>query len=136
MKKEYSLQHFKSIRMQQFFCHFQKCMENLKYHLFTQSIHCTIWPLCFTSAYEVNSFFFCPEVDKQCYKLHENQVQTAMKILSQVCAIADQDHRCLDLGRFTQVGLLIIVPPSDVLYQQTLERLYSSGKYTSHCLVD
>ncbi|PIK48196.1 putative GREB1-like protein isoform X2 [Apostichopus japonicus] len=38
----------------------------------------------------------------------------------------DQDHRCLDLGRFTQVGLLIIVPPSDVLYQQTLERLYSS----------
>ncbi|XP_041483730.1 GREB1-like protein isoform X2 [Lytechinus variegatus] len=61
------------------------------------------------------------------FTLHQAQITAAMKILSQVCTIADSDQMALDLGRFIQVHLLIIVPPSKALYSQTLTRLVQSN---------
>ncbi|XP_077991661.1 GREB1-like protein [Glandiceps talaboti] len=61
------------------------------------------------------------------FKLHPVQIAVAMKVLSQVCAIADSDQLALDLGRFSKVDLLIITAPSLVLHHQTLERLAQSG---------
>nr|XP_054772860.1 GREB1-like protein [Lytechinus pictus] len=61
------------------------------------------------------------------FTLHQAQITAAMKILSQVCTIADSDQIALDLGRFIQVHLLIIVPPSKALYSQTLTRLVQSN---------
>ncbi|XP_033645138.1 GREB1-like protein isoform X1 [Asterias rubens] len=61
------------------------------------------------------------------FKLHPLQISTAMKILSQVCAIADSDQMALDLGRFIKVDLLFIVPPSSMLFQQTVTRLIESN---------
>ncbi|XP_070556492.1 GREB1-like protein [Ptychodera flava] len=61
------------------------------------------------------------------FKLHPVQIAVAMKILSQVCAIADSDQMALDLGRFSKVDLMIITAPSLVARQQTVERLAQSG---------
>ncbi|XP_072169891.1 GREB1-like protein [Diadema setosum] len=61
------------------------------------------------------------------FTLHPAQITAAMKILSQVCTIADSDQMALDLGRFIQVHLLIVVPPSKALYCQTLSRLIQSN---------
>ncbi|XP_033120964.1 GREB1-like protein [Anneissia japonica] len=55
------------------------------------------------------------------------QIAVAMRILSQVCAIADSDHLALDLGRFTQVELHVILPASNVLYHQVIRNLVQSN---------
>ncbi|XP_078613198.1 GREB1-like protein isoform X2 [Branchiostoma floridae x Branchiostoma japonicum] len=60
-------------------------------------------------------------------ELHPVQIAVAMKILSQVCAIADSGTQSLDLGRFSKVDILVMVPPSNILYNQTVERLKQSG---------
>lgn len=55
------------------------------------------------------------------------QLAVARKLLSHVCAIADSSTQNLDLGSFDRVGFLILVPPSEVTFQQTVLHLWSSG---------
>lgn len=52
----------------------------------------------------------------------------ARKLLSHVCAIADSSTQNLDLGSFDRVSFLILVPPSEVTFQQTVLHLWSSGE--------
>ncbi|CAM9434348.1 unnamed protein product [Lampetra fluviatilis] len=61
------------------------------------------------------------------FRLHPAQFWVARKLLSQVCAIADAATQHLDLGRFGRVHFLLLIPPSESLYRQTLERLNQSG---------
>ncbi|XP_077867862.1 GREB1-like protein [Saccoglossus kowalevskii] len=77
----------------------------------------------------VNNIKLLPVTDKtqEAFKLHPVQIAVAMKILSQVCAIADSDQLALDLGRFSKVDLIIITPPSLVVYHQSIDRLAQSG---------
>lgn len=56
------------------------------------------------------------------------QLAVARKLLSHVCAIADSSTQNLDLGSFDRVSFLILVPPSEVTFQQTVLHLWSSGK--------
>lgn len=55
------------------------------------------------------------------------QLAVARKLLSHVCAIADSSTQNLDLGSFDRVSFLILVPPSEVTFQQTALHLWSSG---------
>ncbi|KAF3832454.1 hypothetical protein F7725_026119 [Dissostichus mawsoni] len=55
------------------------------------------------------------------------QLAVARKLLSHVCAIADSSTQNLDLGSFDRVSFLILVPPSEVTFQQTVFHLWSSG---------
>uniref|UniRef100_A0A8C4IM31 Growth regulating estrogen receptor binding 1 n=1 Tax=Dicentrarchus labrax TaxID=13489 RepID=A0A8C4IM31_DICLA len=55
------------------------------------------------------------------------QLAVARKLLSHVCAIADSSTQNLDLGSFDRVSFLILVPPSEVTFQQTVLHLCSSG---------
>uniref|UniRef100_H2RJI2 Growth regulating estrogen receptor binding 1 n=1 Tax=Takifugu rubripes TaxID=31033 RepID=H2RJI2_TAKRU len=55
------------------------------------------------------------------------QLAVARKLLSHVCAIADSSTQNLDLGSFDRVSFLILVPPSEVTFQQTVLHLWSSG---------
>uniref|UniRef100_A0A3Q2GIE7 Growth regulating estrogen receptor binding 1 n=1 Tax=Cyprinodon variegatus TaxID=28743 RepID=A0A3Q2GIE7_CYPVA len=55
------------------------------------------------------------------------QLAVARKLLSHVCAIADSSTQNLDLGSFNRVSFLILVPPSEVSFQQTVLHLWSSG---------
>uniref|UniRef100_A0A669EM04 Growth regulating estrogen receptor binding 1 n=1 Tax=Oreochromis niloticus TaxID=8128 RepID=A0A669EM04_ORENI len=55
------------------------------------------------------------------------QLAVARKLLSHVCAIADSSTQNLDLGSFDRVSFLILVPPSEVTFQQTILHLWSSG---------
>uniref|UniRef100_A0A8P4KDX6 Growth regulating estrogen receptor binding 1 n=1 Tax=Dicentrarchus labrax TaxID=13489 RepID=A0A8P4KDX6_DICLA len=48
------------------------------------------------------------------------QLAVARKLLSHVCAIADSSTQNLDLGSFDRVSFLILVPPSEVTFQQTI----------------
>lgn len=57
------------------------------------------------------------------------QLAVARKLLSHVCAIADSSTQNLDLGSFDRVSFLILVPPSEVTFQQTLLHLRSSGEW-------
>ncbi|XP_044150404.1 GREB1-like protein isoform X3 [Bufo gargarizans] len=66
----------------------------------------------------------------------QSQLMVARKLLSQVCAIADSGSQCLDLGRFSKVDFLIVVPRSEVLVQQTLQRIRLSGVLTDLGLED
>ncbi|XP_032810468.2 GREB1-like protein isoform X1 [Petromyzon marinus] len=61
------------------------------------------------------------------FRLHPAQFWVARKLLSQVCAIADAATQHLDLGRFGRVHFLLLIPPSESLYRQTLERLNQSS---------
>lgn len=56
------------------------------------------------------------------------QLAVARKLLSHVCAIADSSTQNLDLGSFDRISFLILVPPSEVAFQQTVLHLWSSGK--------
>lgn len=56
------------------------------------------------------------------------QLAVARKLLSHVCAIADSSTQNLDLGSFDRVSFLILVPPSEVTFQQTVLHLWSSGE--------
>ncbi|KAG8571101.1 hypothetical protein GDO81_011524 [Engystomops pustulosus] len=64
------------------------------------------------------------------FQICQSQLMVARKLLSQVCAIADSGSQCLDLGRFSKVDFLIIVPRSEVLVHQTLHRIKLSGVLT------
>ncbi|KAM8877777.1 LOW QUALITY PROTEIN: protein GREB1 [Synchiropus picturatus] len=55
------------------------------------------------------------------------QLAVARKLLSHVCAIADSSTQNLDLGSFDRVSFLILVPPSEVTFQQTVLHLCASG---------
>ncbi|KAK2094568.1 GREB1-like protein [Saguinus oedipus] len=57
----------------------------------------------------------------------QTHLTVARKLLSQVCAIADSGSQSLDLGHFSKVDFIIIVPRSEVLVQQTLQRIRQSG---------
>uniref|UniRef100_UPI00398EA3B2 GREB1-like protein isoform X2 n=1 Tax=Pristiophorus japonicus TaxID=55135 RepID=UPI00398EA3B2 len=61
------------------------------------------------------------------FQIHPPQLSVARKLLSQVCAIADSGMQNLDLGRFGKVDFTILVPPSEILFQQTLQRIRHSG---------
>ncbi|XP_075682477.1 GREB1-like protein [Rhinoderma darwinii] len=64
------------------------------------------------------------------FQICQSQLMVARKLLSQVCAIADSGSQCLDLGRFSKVDFLIVIPRSEVLVQQTLHRIRLSGVLT------
>uniref|UniRef100_A0A8C2WQ69 Growth regulating estrogen receptor binding 1 n=1 Tax=Cyclopterus lumpus TaxID=8103 RepID=A0A8C2WQ69_CYCLU len=55
------------------------------------------------------------------------QLAVARKLLSHVCAIADSSTQNLDLGSFDRVSFLILVPSSEVTFQQTVLQLWKSG---------
>ncbi|XP_048453070.1 protein GREB1 [Rhincodon typus] len=60
-------------------------------------------------------------------QIHPVQLAVARKLLSHVCAIADSSTQNLDLGSFEKVDFLILVPPSEVAYQQTVLHVRQSG---------
>ncbi|NXP54406.1 GRB1L protein, partial [Heliornis fulica] len=68
-----------------------------------------------------------PDLDVDTFQIHQPQLTVARKLLSQVCAIADSGNQSLDLGHFSKVDFIVIVPRSEVLVQQTLQRIRQSG---------
>ncbi|TKC41278.1 hypothetical protein EI555_021042, partial [Monodon monoceros] len=66
-------------------------------------------------------------LDNEPFQIYQPQLTVARKLLSQVCAIADSGSQSLDLGHFSKVDFIIIVPRSEVLVQQTLQRIRQSG---------
>uniref|UniRef100_A0A4X2LXT0 GREB1 like retinoic acid receptor coactivator n=1 Tax=Vombatus ursinus TaxID=29139 RepID=A0A4X2LXT0_VOMUR len=67
------------------------------------------------------------DVDNDTFQIYQPQLTVARKLLSQVCAIADSGNQSLDLGHFSKVDFIIIVPRSEILVQQTLQRIRQSG---------
>nr|XP_035935132.1 GREB1-like protein isoform X1 [Halichoerus grypus]XP_035935133.1 GREB1-like protein isoform X1 [Halichoerus grypus]XP_035935134.1 GREB1-like protein isoform X1 [Halichoerus grypus]XP_035935135.1 GREB1-like protein isoform X1 [Halichoerus grypus] len=67
------------------------------------------------------------DLDNETFQIYQPQLTVARKLLSQVCAIADSSSQSLDLGHFSKVDFIIIVPRSEVLVQQTLQRIRQSG---------
>ncbi|KAE8598513.1 hypothetical protein XENTR_v10016850 [Xenopus tropicalis] len=65
--------------------------------------------------------------DSEGFHIYQSQLLIARKLLSQVCAIADSGSQSLDLGRFSKVDFMIVVPRSEVLVQQTICRIRLSG---------
>lgn len=72
--------------------------------------------------------FFILDLDNETFQIYQPQLTVARKLLSQVCAIADSGSQSLDLGHFSKVDFIIIVPRSEVLVQQTLQRIRQSGE--------
>nr|DBA24372.1 TPA: hypothetical protein GDO54_012040 [Pyxicephalus adspersus] len=70
------------------------------------------------------------------FQIHQSQLMVARKLLSQVCTIADSGSQSLDLGRFSKVDFLVVVPRSEALVQQTLQRIRMSGVLTDLGLED
>ncbi|XP_069029884.1 protein GREB1 [Embiotoca jacksoni] len=69
----------------------------------------------------------CSEYSAEWGEVRPIQLAVARKLLSHVCAIADSSTQNLDLGSFDRVSFLILVPPSEVTFQQTVLHLWSSG---------
>ncbi|KAM7406316.1 hypothetical protein PAMP_000701 [Pampus punctatissimus] len=69
----------------------------------------------------------CSEYSVEWREVRPIQLAVARKLLSHVCAIADSSTQNLDLGSFDRVSFLILVPPSEVTFQQTVLHLWSSG---------
>ncbi|XP_034535215.1 protein GREB1 [Notolabrus celidotus] len=69
----------------------------------------------------------CTEYSVDWCEVRPIQLAVARKLLSHVCAIADSSTQNLDLGSFDRVSFLILVPPSEVTFQQTVLHLWSSG---------
>ncbi|XP_071400513.1 protein GREB1 [Centroberyx affinis] len=69
----------------------------------------------------------CSEYRVEWREVRPIQLAVARKLLSHVCAIADSSTQNLDLGSFDRVSFLILVPPSEVTFQQTVLHLWSSG---------
>ncbi|XP_033931630.1 protein GREB1 isoform X1 [Pseudochaenichthys georgianus] len=69
----------------------------------------------------------CSEYSVKWREVRPIQLAVARKLLSHVCAIADSSTQNLDLGSFDRVSFLILVPPSEVTFQQTVFHLWSSG---------
>ncbi|KAM9860380.1 protein GREB1 [Aulostomus maculatus] len=72
----------------------------------------------------------CSEYSIEWREVRPIQLAVARKLLSHVCAIADSSTQNLDLGSFDRVNFLILVPPSEVTFQQTILHLWSSGVLT------
>uniref|UniRef100_A0A8B9P6I2 GREB1 like retinoic acid receptor coactivator n=1 Tax=Apteryx owenii TaxID=8824 RepID=A0A8B9P6I2_APTOW len=68
-----------------------------------------------------------PDLDVDTFQIYQPQLTVARKLLSQVCAIADSGNQSLDLGHFSKVDFIVVVPRSEVLVQQTLQRIRQSG---------
>uniref|UniRef100_A0A8C9SW27 Growth regulating estrogen receptor binding 1 n=1 Tax=Scleropages formosus TaxID=113540 RepID=A0A8C9SW27_SCLFO len=73
------------------------------------------------------------------HEIRPIQLAVARKLLSHLCAIADSSTQNLDLGSFDKVDFLILVPPSEVTFQQIALHLWSvlqelglDAKGTSH----
>uniref|UniRef100_A0A4W3JGB0 GREB1 like retinoic acid receptor coactivator n=1 Tax=Callorhinchus milii TaxID=7868 RepID=A0A4W3JGB0_CALMI len=68
-------------------------------------------------------------IDKfaEVFQIYPSQLTIARKLLSQVCSIADSGTQSLDLGRFGKVDFIILVPPSEILFHQTLQWIRQSG---------
>ncbi|XP_068609614.1 protein GREB1 [Brachionichthys hirsutus] len=71
--------------------------------------------------------YTCSEYSIEWREVRPIQLAVARKLLSHVCAIADSSTQNLDLGSFDRVSFLILVPPSEVAFQQTVLHLWSSG---------
>ncbi|XP_054625577.1 protein GREB1 isoform X2 [Dunckerocampus dactyliophorus] len=69
----------------------------------------------------------CSEYSVEWREVRPIQLAVARKLLSHVCAIADSSTQNLDLVSFDRVSFLILVPPSEVTFQQTVLHLWSSG---------
>ncbi|XP_072426504.1 GREB1-like protein isoform X2 [Chiloscyllium punctatum] len=69
----------------------------------------------------------CFDSPTEVFQIHPSQLSIARKLLSQVCAIADSGMQNLDLGRFGKVDFIILLPSSEILFQQTLQRIRHSG---------
>nr|XP_060631132.1 GREB1-like protein isoform X1 [Anolis sagrei ordinatus] len=67
------------------------------------------------------------DLDTETFQIYQPQLTIARKLLSQVCAIADSGNQSLDLGHFSKVDFIIVVPRSEVLVQQTIQRIRQSG---------
>ncbi|KAM6457238.1 GREB1-like protein isoform 7-T9 [Liasis olivaceus] len=67
------------------------------------------------------------ELDSETFQIYQPQLTVARKLLSQVCAIADSGSQSLDLGHFSKVDFIVVVPRSEVLVQQTIQRIRQSG---------
>ncbi|XP_054840524.1 GREB1-like protein isoform X1 [Eublepharis macularius] len=67
------------------------------------------------------------DLDTETFQIYQPQLTVARKLLSQVCAIADSGNQSLDLGHFSKVDFIIVVPRSEVLVQQTIQRIRQSG---------
>ncbi|XP_036072407.1 GREB1-like protein isoform X5 [Oryzias melastigma] len=61
------------------------------------------------------------------FQIYPAQLSVARSLLSQVCSIADSGSQNLDLGRFSKVDFLVLVPPSHILVHQTAQRIRQSG---------
>ncbi|XP_062986689.1 GREB1-like protein isoform X2 [Elgaria multicarinata webbii] len=66
-------------------------------------------------------------LDTETFQIYQPQLTIARKLLSQVCAIADSGNQSLDLGHFSKVDFIVVVPRSEVLVQQTIQRIRQSG---------
>ncbi|MGH0145150.1 UNVERIFIED_CONTAM: hypothetical protein FKN15_025062 [Acipenser sinensis] len=66
-------------------------------------------------------------IGNEVFQIYAPQLNVARKLLSQVCSIADSGSQSLDLGRFCKVDFMILVPPSEVLFHQTAQRVRQSG---------
>ncbi|XP_031702701.1 protein GREB1 isoform X2 [Anarrhichthys ocellatus] len=69
----------------------------------------------------------CSEYSVEWREVRPIQLAVARKLLSHVCAIADSSTQNLDLGSFDRVSFLILVPSSEVTFQQTVLHLWNSG---------
>ncbi|KAM9817518.1 LOW QUALITY PROTEIN: protein GREB1 [Neosynchiropus ocellatus] len=85
-----------------------------------------VWPEVDARAYEVQLCLLA-EYSVQWQEVRPIQLAVARKLLSHVCAIADSSTQNLDLGSFDRVSFLILVPPSEVTFQQTVLQLCTSG---------
>ncbi|KAH0617786.1 hypothetical protein JD844_016373 [Phrynosoma platyrhinos] len=68
------------------------------------------------------------DLDTETFQIYQPQLTIARKLLSQVCAIADSGNQSLDLGHFSKVDFIVVVPRSEVLVQQTIQRIRQSEK--------
>ncbi|XP_076828572.1 GREB1-like protein isoform X2 [Brachyhypopomus gauderio] len=68
-----------------------------------------------------------PELLSEAFQIYPAQLGVARNLLSLVCSIADSGSQSLDLGRFSKVDFLVLVPPSHVLLHQTARRIRQSG---------
>ncbi|XP_034039767.1 GREB1-like protein isoform X3 [Thalassophryne amazonica] len=67
------------------------------------------------------------ELLSKVFQIYPAQLSVARSLLSQVCSIADSGTQNLNLGRFSKVDFLVLVPPSHVLVHQTAQRIRQSG---------
>ncbi|XP_026526056.1 GREB1-like protein [Notechis scutatus] len=67
------------------------------------------------------------DLDTETFQIYQPQLTVARKLLSQVCAIADSGNQSLDLGHFNKVDFIVVIPRSEVLVQQTIQRIRQSG---------